>query len=58
MNSINHQKINIMKAKKTILLCVILLAGCMTEGLKAQESLNALMKKCEEPGYDRYERDL
>ncbi|WP_304248472.1 DUF5024 domain-containing protein [Parabacteroides gordonii] len=36
-----------MKAKKTILLCVILLAGCMTEGLKAQESLNALMKKCE-----------
>nr|WP_129733012.1 DUF5024 domain-containing protein [Parabacteroides goldsteinii] len=36
-----------MKAKKIILLCVILLAGCITEGLKAQETLNALMKKCE-----------
>lgn len=36
-----------MKTKKTILLCVILLVGCMTEGLKAQETLNALMKKCE-----------
>lgn len=36
-----------MKAKKTILLCVVLLVGCMTEGLKAQENLNALMKKCE-----------
>ncbi|GGJ99275.1 DUF5024 domain-containing protein [Parabacteroides faecis] len=36
-----------MKAKKTILLCVALLMGCMAEGLKAQEHLNALMKKCE-----------
>ena len=36
-----------MKAKKTILLCVILLLGGLTEGLKAQENLNALMKKCE-----------
>ena len=34
-----------MKAKKTILLCVALLMGCMAEGLKAQEHLERSYEK-------------